>query len=203
LPLVIAALGLLTSFALASPAQADKFGLDQPNNLVSGVGGIPDNFTHTYCFRGAGWTAARQNLVHGRMQNLDTQTSYTDLFPPPPGCFATTDVWFELNSTMSARGDYICRVWNNGVDGVARSGDDRCEGATIRINSRAGVLTSNHQWRKTICHEIGHSVGLAHGSTTNFFTDCMINGAVPEGLQWEQYNLHHRNHANSRTPSAA
>ncbi len=203
--LVAVSAGLLASLALAAPAQADPFGLDLPGKNVSGVGGIPDNFTHTYCFNGGGWTAAWQNLVHGRMANLDTQTSYTDQWPQPGPCADITDVYFQLSTTATlgtTRGDYRCRLWNNGVDGRPSSGDERCESAIIRINSSTGVLTSDHQRRKTICHEIGHSVGLAHGTdTTTFYNDCMLTGAVAEGTQWEQYNLHHRNHANSRTPS--
>jgi hypothetical protein len=200
---VAAAAALVATFGFAAPASADPFGLDQPGNNVPGVGGIPDNFNHTYCFRGNGWTAAWHTVVDTQMANLDNQTLYFDTFPIPNGCASTTDVWFELDASLgSTRGDWHCRLWNNGIDGIPESGDDRCEGATIRLNP--SVLTDGHQQRKTACHEIGHSVGLAHGTNTaTFWNDCMFSGAVPAGLQRERYNAHHVAHANSRTPSTS
>jgi hypothetical protein len=211
LGLAVAA-GLLTSFAFATSAQADPFGLDQPTNHVEGVGAIPDNRYHNYCFDGSAWNLQWRDRVDTAMENFDQQTIYRVFrFGSPTGTRVgdarcdprrRMDVQFELSTTMAARGDYRCVRWNRGADGRADSGDERCTSATIRINSTARVLTTNHQRSKTICHEIGHSVGLAHGNPdSGFHDDCMVSGAVTAGLEWEQFNQHHVDHANSRTPS--
>jgi hypothetical protein len=184
------ALALTASLSFAGPANADPFGLDQEGNLVSGVGGIPDDFNHTYCFNGAGWTAAWQTLANGRMANLDTQTSYVDVLDP--SCDGNTDIWFQLANLGGTRGDYRCEDWN--------AAGTLCVTSIVRISNVAAVLPDNHQKAKTICHEVGHSVGLAHGTTVDFWTDCMLSGVAPAGVQYEQYTVHHRNHANSRTP---
>ena len=106
--LAIVAVGAIAALSLAAPASADPFGLDQPTNNVPGVGAIPDNFNHTFCFSGAGWTAARQAVVNTQMANLDTQTSYFDTFPIPTGCFATTDLWFQVTALPAGvRGDWF------------------------------------------------------------------------------------------------
>jgi hypothetical protein len=195
----------VAALGVTAPAKADPFGLDTPIHSVEGVGAIPDNFNHTYCFDGAGWTQDWRRVVHARMANLDDQTNYFDTWPIDHQCFPTTDLWFRLDSTMADRGDYRCRVWAYGSDGP--TDDDRCEGATIRLNSRAGVLPDTHQRRKTACHEIGHSVGIAHHDPLDTSLpgyvpgDCMVSGRAPAGAQYEQYNQHHIEHANSRTPS--
>ena len=195
---------VLVPFALAAPASADSFGLDQPNNNVPGVGAIPDNFDHTFCFSGVGWTANWKDLVSSRMQNLDTQTLYFDNPVPNGACQNPTDLHFKLDTTLpnGTRGSWGCRLWENGADGLPNSGDDRCSAANIKINPNPGVLVDNHQRRKTICHEIGHSVGMMDGTNTaTYWNDCMVSGTVAAGNQWEQYNSHHRTHANSRTPA--
>ena len=202
--LAVVALSAVAALGVAVPAGADPFGLDTPTFNEPGVGAIPDNFDHTYCFDGPGWTASHMSVVHTQMVNLDTQTSYFDTFPPQPPCFEQTDLWFQVTVLPAGtRGDWSCRWWGLGADGLANTGDERCASALIRMSSDPAVLTSDHQRRKTICHEIGHSVGLAHGTdTTTFWDDCMVSGVVPNGIMWEQYNAHHIAHANSRTPQA-
>jgi hypothetical protein len=190
--LACGALAVAGALGVAGTAGADPFGLDTPTHNEPGVGGIPDSTIHTYCFSGAGWTQAWQDVVSSRMLNLDVQTLYEG---PPVACDAATDVTFQLSSTLGARGDYRCVTWN--AVGF-------CDAAIVRLNSSTAVLPNDHQRRKSACHEIGHSVGLAHGTdTATFWNDCMLSGTAPAGNQWEQYNAHHIAHINSRAPAAS
>jgi len=185
---------MVAAVGAAGTASADPFGLDTQTNNVPGVGGIPDDFQHSYCFEGAGWTAAWQQIVNGRMDVLENQTSYAG-FEQGTTCSDAVDVRFQLSSTISDRGDYVCAKWflNN-----------TCNQAIIRINSNSAVLPDDHQKAKTVCHEIGHSVGLAHGNDqTTFWNDCMLSGVAPAGAGFRIYNQHHIDHANSRTPAAS
>ncbi|HVQ96310.1 MAG TPA: hypothetical protein VMU51_35155 [Mycobacteriales bacterium] len=190
--LACVALAVAGALGVAGTASADPFGLDTPTHNEPGVGSIPDSTIHTFCFSGAGWTAAWQAIVNSRMLNLDVQTVYEGA---TVACDAATDVTFELNSTMGARGDSRCVTWN--AVGF-------CDAAIVRLNSNAAVLPNDHQRRKTACHEIGHTVGLAHGDdTATFWNDCMLSGTVAAGNQWEQYNAHHVAHINSRQAAAS
>lgn len=185
----------LATMGTAAPAGADEFG---QGNSTSGR--VPDSFAHTFCFSGSGWTDTWRTVVTSRMQNLDSQTRYTDSFHS--ACDGSIDVQFVLDSNLgsSIRGSYRCNGENWGADGLPFTGDELCTTSTVRLNPT--LLPDGHQRRKTACHEIGHSVGLAHGvSTSTFFNDCMLSGAAPSGEQFERYNTHHISHANSRTRS--
>jgi hypothetical protein len=192
----IAAAIVLGSLAVAAPpASADEFGMDAG---PSGV--IPQSLTRRYCFSGSGWTAEWRDVVDSRMENLDTQTDYSDLRRNICGPLVNTH--FVLDDTIDARGSALCTARNDGADDIAGNLDDRCTDAVIRLNP--DLLTVEHQRLKTACHEIGHTVGLAHGSdTTTFWNDCMVNGTVAAGAQWTRYNAHHVAHINSRTSSAS
>lgn len=178
---VLAAFAMAFVAVLPSQAGADEFG-----TYSNGAGPIPDNFDHTYCWS-SGWTSGWNTYAQYAMGNLDGQTSYYDTFIS--SCSSVTDIYWQLNSSIGARGDYICNAFNSAGE---------CERATIRLNPSA--LTDDQNRRKTACHEIGHSVGMQHGDTK---TDCMINGAVGSGSQWITYNSHHVSHANSRTPASS
>lgn len=181
--IALAALAFVTAgVVLASPAAADPFG----NYNGDGTGPIPDSFNHTYCWS-SGWTSGWNTYGNYAMGNLDAQTSYYDTYDST--CDSATDILWQLNSSISARGDYVCNAFNS---------SGYCSRATIRLNP--SLLTDNQNRNKTACHEIGHSVGLQHGNSK---TDCMINGAVSSGTQWITYNSHHISHANSRTPAAS
>jgi hypothetical protein len=57
--------------------------------------------------------------------------------------------------------------------------------------------------RKTICHEIGHSVGLTHYKNDAYPSapegqpDCMIVGPLESSSDaWRVYSAHHKSHIN-------
>lgn len=190
--LVTVALGAAAALAATTPAAADPFGLDTQSTSVDGVGAIPDGFNHTYCFAGSGWTTTRQNIVDGRMANLDSQTDYFDT-SRGTACDELTDIRFEINTSITSRGNSLCTSWDTPTI---------CEQFRVRLNPDR--LVDTHNWVKTACHEIGHTVGLAHGTNqSTFWNDCMYSGTAPAGTQYERYNQHHIDHANSRTPASS
>jgi predicted Zn-dependent protease len=65
------------------------------------------------------------------------------------------------------------------------------------IVDRAELQIGDHDiedMEKTMCHEVGHSVGLTHGGNT----DCMLNGEIPStSIVWRTYDSHHKSHINA------
>jgi predicted Zn-dependent protease len=114
------------------------------------------------------------------MDNLDAQTSYFENYMDV--CTSATDVVWKADSSLPARGSYIY------LDFVG----SLCQRARVTINPTQ--LSNDINRRKTSCHEIGHSGGLAHADEHG---DCMRNGAVSSGHQ--SYNAHHVEHLNDRS----
>jgi hypothetical protein len=181
----ILATAAATLFALApaAPAQADTFGLCDVDH-----GCLPDNFTHTYCIT-VGVNVVLTNAIHAAMENLDNQTSYSDVFFSCPSFPNVADAIWQQSTTISARGDYLCQRFNSA---------GLCIQARLRLNPN--LLTDTANRRKTACHEIGHSVGLKHGTDAdnNLYNDCMKSGPVVADQLFDQYDSHHVTHINNR-----
>jgi hypothetical protein len=68
----------------------------------------------------------------------------------------------------------------------------------MRLN--IDLLLDYTQRRKTLCHEIGHSVGLQHytsagsGAVPGENNDCMKSGPVDGDVWWIEYSDHHQAH---------
>lgn len=171
-----AALAAVMFAVPSTPATADEF-----NGCNSVSGCLPDNFDHTYCW-GSSFTATNlRSAANYAMGNLDSQTSYFDTFIS--SCGSLTDVIWHTMSTAGVRGDYVCLAFNSAGE---------CEQSRVRLNPN--LLTDTLNREKTACHEIGHSGGLAHSSSSS---DCMISGAVTSGHR--TYNAHHVDHLNNRS----
>jgi pregnancy-associated plasma protein-A len=165
---------LVITLALgALPVAADPYGTGGVN-----TGWFPDDAQQSYCW-GSNFTHnGFRTAADGRMANLDTQTAMSRLFVAT--CTTSTDVRFELMSGNNGfLGDYFCEYLIGNV----------CYRARIRLNTT--YLTDNLNRRATACHEIGHSVGLTHGGTT----DCMKSGF--NTVENSKYNSHHVSHINA------
>ena len=163
----------------AQSAEADAFGTGPPNG-----GYHADNTTHTFC-HGSGLDVELIGNVDGRMANLDAQTIYSDSLT---GCTSATDVIFlDGNLPTNTRGTYVCTD-------LSTTGSLVCEQSRITLDPAEINIGNNdeHDTSKTACHEIGHSVGLTHGGTT----DCMLNGEspAPPNSAHLLYNGHHVSH---------
>ncbi|MFT4136812.1 hypothetical protein [Microbacterium sp.] len=121
------------------------------------------------------------------MINLDSQTDMYDTYQS--ACGPQTDLGGYIDSSPekasmgSLRGIWICTKpldgWDSGI----------CDQGSIIVNS--ALLTDYTQRRKTFCHEIGHSVGLWHGTG---YGGCMVSGTSSNTA----YASHHVWHINTR-----
>jgi hypothetical protein len=178
--------------AAATPAQADNFGGCYGPLVDQGC--VPDNFNHWYCYDESVGTinATYRNQIFLAMDYLHAQTNYDVVYEPNGVCNTVTDVKWQVTTAVAPnRGDYQCLDWNSA---------NNCEQALLRLNPN--LLTNNHNRRKTACHELGHSVGLAHGrrgATPEYYDDCMVVNAVStDDASAITYNQHHRTHINNR-----
>jgi hypothetical protein len=161
-----------------APAHANPFGTCNTN-----VRCIPDAGDHTYCFESSMTSAFQYHATN----SMSYVAAYTIYGVAKIGCSGVTDVRFaEANLGSATRGDYSCLLLTLA---------NNCETSKVRLNPV--LLTDGNNRRKTACHEVGHSLGLAHGGTT----DCMLSGPVSTSVA--NYTAHHIAHINSRKVSAS
>lgn len=174
----------IASASLAPLAIADPWGGCEP-----GDGGCkPDNTGHTFCFTDSMDNDPRvRDAANYAMNNMDQQTQLYELRTM---CTDQTDAVFREVNLVGLRGEYEC------LD-LAPDGPNTCNRAAIRIDNTQiiqdgpeGKEQLNRE--KTACHEVGHSLGMAHHVSP--YDDCMVNGRVSQDHR--DYNQHHREHIN-------
>ena len=181
---VVAALILATMAIAVPPALADNFGTND-----STTGPFADDASHDYCW-GPGFDAALKDNANNAMSNLDIQTVMTDLYQANCDVVGTDIWWFDADLPPATRGLYHCVTWVT-YGSICNSADVKLDPAEINIGSNDELDTT-----KSACHEVGHSVGMAHSGTDD---DCMRSGEIPNtNVQYQQYNSHHRGHINDR-----
>ncbi len=158
---------LAIAFAFTATAAADYYAVGPPE-----AGWKPDNSNHTYCF-GQEYTGNNmKDAAHATMAGLQNQTTMTKEFR---NCDSGIDARFALaNLPGSVIGQYTC---------PDRSGS-YCLHAVLEYDSAA--IVGYNKWLNVTCHEIGHSVGLFHGTS-----DCMTSGTETS------YGNHHQTHINN------
>lgn len=143
---------------------------------------MADSSLHTYCFLSTFNTDS--SVGHYAMRDaLDNTTDMTDVYE---SCNNNTDVWFqEANLAAGIRGSSTCAV------AVSSS---VCNRSIVTLDFPELDIGSN-DWedrRKTSVHEVGHSVGLNHDTSS-----AMISGEIPStSLVWRRYSNHDISHIN-------
>ena len=95
-------------------------------------------------------------------------------------------------SRVQPRGKAPCEDYDNGY----------CDQYYVTLDPAQINVGSNDDadTDKTVCHELGHTVGLTHGSGggDGGTDDCMISGERPStNSQYERYSSHHKEHINA------
>ena len=175
---------------LASPVGADVWG-----SQSSTTGAHPDGSTHNYCWGSGFDTNLRDNVDEMFDDALDGPTDATVEFKSTckfSGSGETDVVWFDADLPGSTRGKAPCEDYDNGY----------CDQYYVTLDPAQINVGSNDDadTDKTVCHELGHTVGLTHGSGggDGGTDDCMISGERPStNSQYERYSSHHKEHINA------
>ncbi|MFA5774063.1 MAG: hypothetical protein WC864_01640 [Ilumatobacteraceae bacterium] len=150
-------LSVASLFLGSSIALADSYGTGGTD-----VGRIPDNHDHDWCWS-TGWPGGSWDTdATNRHINLENQTLFGG--GSNQSCDSGTDVYWKAGPIVQ-RGTYVCNDLFSGI----------CDNASVTINTDTAILPSGGQRQKTMCHELGHSGGLAHYSGVAF--DCMVSGS--------------------------
>jgi len=121
----------------------------------------------------------------------------TVVSPLEQNCESSTDVIFYKDRIDGSAGGHSPCIRTNA--------NGYCDTRAVTIDwdlIQAVSTHPNYQARKTICHEIGHTLGVRHysaGSSPDGTTNsCMISGVYDSGADWtKQYGPHHVAHINS------
>lgn len=174
----------------------------------------PDNSGHTWCFGAS--TDGAQDLRASMRWAINNMTNTTQMSDQElDACNDTTDVkWQRVDVEGSARGRYSCqdeprrpRVCTEAEvrirpEAIQQDLEDSGDG-----NPEPGELDLNRD--KTVCHELGHSLGFDHHDLSYFQgpgpdhqKDCTVAGHVEldSGL-WRRYNDRHRQLLNDELDS--
>ncbi|GIH77116.1 hypothetical protein Plo01_35450 [Planobispora longispora] len=132
--------------------------------------------------------------------------------------YSATNTVTQLHSSCNLSGSgQTDMVWMNYVLGSGQYGGTRCDvwwddPYADRCDRFRAVVDKNfidsatsnreNQYTKTACHELGHTVGLAHYDpmlpAPAEGHDCMRSGLWADGSAWTRtYNSHHIDHINA------
>jgi hypothetical protein len=131
------------------------------------------------------------------MDNNDGVEAQTVVNTLEQSCASATDVVFRIANLGGLGYGY--------TDCLRTNAEGYCDSWSIDIDweqIQQDAVNDGYQARKTLCHEIGHSLGLHHysaGSSPDGATNsCMITGIHDSGAAWTRtYGAHHRSHINN------
>jgi len=202
----LAAVALTLPAVLAgSPAAADAW----PYGSLS----RPDTGGHSYCYHNV---FTPNQTLHDQialsMQRMQVQTEVE--YSYHSSCQTHTDVrWQQREAGTDGEAFGTASCYSHWEDG-------RCDEWIIRINWDliAGWdnpdLNNANQARKTSCHELGHTLGLAHygngdpyhnppdwvmdNGEPQYIQSCMRSGVADSGALWtKSWGAHHIGHVNA------
>lgn len=146
---------------------------------------VADSFIHTFCYTTT-FTTDTSVGSYAMGTVLDDTTDMRDSFHS--SCGNTTDVWWiEGNLSGTLRGYRVC---------VVAISSSVCDRSNVYLDYAQLDIGSNdwHDRRKTSVHEIGHSVGLDHDTSS-----AMITGEVPStALAWRRFSSHDIGHIDTQ-----
>lgn len=173
---------------VAQPADADSFGIC-PWNSSGNTGCLTDDRNVDYCTVYPWPVDAYGSLFGLQMANLNNQSN--PLYQTySPTCGTQTDIGGyiavspEFPSGLPA-GVIAASLCTKLTAGKATT----CDQSTLILGSALAGKSSAVK-RHSLCHEIGHIVGLTHGST---YGGCMTSGL----LTLTTYAGHHVTHLNT------
>lgn len=186
----LSAVTALGGVAWGVPAGADPYGTNAED-----TGAFPDSNPHTYCL-GASLSSSATDEWIAHMNYLEAATDINS--SGPSDCTGSTDVIGQnVNLPGAQMGLTDCIEFAGFVCDRSRAQIDE----SYIAQQRYPITTR----RKTICHEVGHTVGLTHykdadrdyPSPAENQHDCMISGTLPSPDDvWKAYSTHHKSHIN-------
>lgn len=121
------------------------------------------------------WSTVYGNKFMDAMATLDSSTDMYDTYTAT--CGPHTDIGGWLNSSKeivlpgtNIRGIALC------TKPISGWGKGKCDQGSLVVNTQ--LTGSGAQFRKTLCHEIGHFAGLHHYSApSSIAASCMVSGS--------------------------
>lgn len=162
----------------------------------------PDTGYHSYCYSVITPSSAVKTQMYNAMVYMTDATQANRTYHSScdlSGAGQTDVVWREEGTTSDSWiGSAQCVVFWSG------SSPARCDRYFVKINGalvRAHYSSSTYeanQWRKTACHELGHTLGLDHYPSP-YDDSCQRSGWTgTSSAAWTRtWTVHHRDHINA------
>lgn len=173
---------VLITISFPLPASADPWGTQ-----TADTGAHPDGGGHNYCYYQFNPPSAdfqtnlEQVIAHSLVYHTNVPYSNFDDPCDTSGSPQTDIRWISNDLDGTVTGQAPCAVYY--------TSSDHCDRYNVTIDELEVSEGANDEWdeSQTACHELGHTVGLSHGTQ-----DCMMSGEPPDGTdQWNHYGTAH------------